>query len=174
MSLTMDCSARSGRPSWRWGFRDSSLFYFLSVQVRHVKQSSSDNSFGYHEKSLGIVTMGGEPTIELTNPTRAEISCPMHFRFYPFDTQTCNFIIEPLMFDVRFIPWFLESKQLDDQNIQMSYDITIQPLLAKFLARDPDEVRNYIMYNVLPCFNAFPSLGHFGAHEDALSESDWL
>ena len=79
------------------------------------------------------------------------------------------------MFDVRFIPWFLESKQLDNQNIQMSYDITIQPLLAKFLARDPDEVRNYTMYNVyvyLPCFNTFPSLGHFGAHEDALSESD--
>ena len=34
-----------------------------SPQVRHVKHSSSDNSFGYYEKSLGIVTMDGKPLI---------------------------------------------------------------------------------------------------------------
>ena len=112
-----------------------------SPQVRHVKHSSSDNSFGYYEKSLGIVTMDGKPYIELTNPTRAEISCPMYFKFYPFDTQTCNFIIEPLMFDVRLISWPVDSRQLDNQNIEMSYNISILPLLSKFRAREADPVR---------------------------------
>ena len=112
-----------------------------SPQVRHVKHSSSDNGFGYYEKSLGIVTMDGKPYIELINPTRAEISCPMYFKFYPFDTQTCNFIIEPLMFDVRLISWPVDSRQLDNQNIEMSYNISILPLLSKFRAREADPVR---------------------------------
>ena len=85
--------------------------------------------------------MGGQPIIELTNPTRAEISCPMDFKFYPFDTQLCNFIIEPLMFDARLIPFNVNSKQLDEQNIEMSYDIDIQPLLPKYLVRPSDKVR---------------------------------
>ena len=112
-----------------------------SPKVRHVKHSSSDNGFGYYEKSLGIVTMDGKPYIELINPTRAEISCPMYFKFYPFDTQTCNFIIEPLMFDVRLISWPVDSRQLDNQNIEMSYNISILPLLSKFRAREADPVR---------------------------------
>ena len=87
--------------------------------------------------------------MELTNPTRAEISCPMNFKFYPFDTQFCNFIMEPLMFDVRLIPYYVNSKQLDDQNIEMSYDIDIQPLLPKYLVRPADEVN---------CFRFFVSL----------------
>ena len=85
--------------------------------------------------------MEGEPMIELTNPTRAEISCPMDFKFYPFDTQFCNFVIEPLMFDVRLLPYYVNSKQLDEQNIEMSYDIDIQPLLPKYLVRPSDKVR---------------------------------
>ena len=85
--------------------------------------------------------MEGEPMIELTNPTRAEISCPMDFKFYPFDAQFCNFVIEPLMFDVRLLPYYVNSKQLDEQNIEMSYDIDIEPLLPKYLVRPSDKVR---------------------------------
>ena len=123
-----------------------------SPQVRHVKHSSSDNGFGYHEKSLGIVTMDGKPWIELTNPSRAEISCPMYFKFYPFDTQTCNFIIEPLMFDVRLISWTVDSRQLDNQNIEMSYNISILPLLSKFRAREADPVRRRVATKVCLTF----------------------
>ena len=85
--------------------------------------------------------MEGKPIVELTNPTRAEISCPMNFKFYPFDTQFCNFIIEPLMFDVRLVPYYANSKQLDEQTIEMSYDIEILPLSAQYLVRPSDEVR---------------------------------
>ena len=128
-----------------------------SPQVRHVKHSSSDNGFGYHEKSLGIVTMDGKPWIELTNPSRAEISCPMYFKFYPFDTQTCNFIIEPLMFDVRLISWQVDSKQLDNQNIEMSYNISILPLLSKFRAREADPVRRIATKVCLSFFAGYGS-----------------
>ena len=90
--------------------------------------------------------MEGKPIVELTNPTRAEISCPMNFKFYPFDTQFCNFIIEPLMFDVRLVPYYEVSKQLDEQTIEMSYDIEIQPLSAQYLVRPSDEVRFFLRF----------------------------
>ena len=141
------------------------LWNFLVIQVRHVKRSSNDNGFGYHEKSLGIVTMEGKPFVELTNPTRAEISCPMNFKFYPFDTQFCNFIIEPLMFDVRLLPYFVHSKQLDEQNIEMSYDIDIQPLLPQYLVRPSDEV--IFCFTFLSHFTLFA--GYWGTYEATLS-----
>ena len=92
--------------------------------------------------------MEGKPFVELTNPTRAEISCPMNFKFSPFDTQFCNFIIEPLMFDVRLLPYYVHSKQLDEQNIEMSYDIDIQPLLPKYLVRPSDKVIFFLFFFV--------------------------
>ena len=92
--------------------------------------------------------MEGKPFVELTNPTRAEISCPMNFKFYPFDTQFCNFIIEPLMFDVRLLPYYVHSKQLDEQNIEMSYEIDIQPLLPQYLVRPSDKVSFVLLFGL--------------------------
>ena len=65
----------------------------------------------------------------------------MDFWNYPFDTQFCNFILEPLNWDFQLVKSpYLQSSQLDDQNIMMSYDIEIVPLPQELHVRYPDPV----------------------------------
>ena len=112
-----------------------------SLQVRHVKSSSNDVGLSYGGRHLGIVNMAGKATLQYAEPTRAEVSCPMDFWNYPFDTQFCHFILEPLNWDFQLVNSpYLQSSQLDDQNIMMSYDIEILPLPQELLVRHPDPV----------------------------------
>ena len=87
------------------------------------------------------MNIDGQVTLEYGESTRAEISCPMNFWNYPFDTQFCNFILEPLNWDFQLVKSpYLQSSQLDDQNIMMSYDIEIVPLPQDLQVRHLDPV----------------------------------
>ena len=109
--------------------------------MRHVKSTSNDVGLSYGGQNLGIVNIDGQATLEYGESTRAEISCPMDFWNYPFDTQFCNFILEPLNWDFQLVNSpYLQSSQLDDQNTMMSYDIEIVPLPQELHVRHPDPV----------------------------------
>ena len=117
------------------------FFDFFALQLRHVKSSASDSGFSYGGRSLGIMTIGGQKYLEFSETTRAEISCPMEFWNYPFDTQLCNFILEPLSYEVQLVNTdLMSSSQFDNQNIKMSYDIEIIPLPPELTVRSPPEV----------------------------------
>ena len=74
----------------------------------------------------------------------------MDFWNYPFDTQFCHFILEPLNWDFQLVNSpYLQSSQLDDQNIMMSYDIEILPLPQELLVRHPDPVGVFSRYPTL-------------------------
>ena len=106
-----------------------------------MKSTSNDVGLSYGGRNLGIVNIDGQVTLEYGESTRAEISCPMDFWNYPFDTQFCNFILEPLNWDFQLVKSpYLQSSQLDDQNIMMSYDIEIVPLPQELHVRHPDPV----------------------------------
>ena len=109
-----------------------------------MKSTSNDVGLSYGGRNLGIVNIDGQVTLEYGESTRAEISCPMDFWNYPFDTQFCNFILEPLNWDFQLVNSpFLQSSQLDDQNIKMSYEIEILPLPKELLVRNPDPVGSF-------------------------------
>ena len=79
--------------------------------------------------------------LEYSENIRTEISCPMEFWNYPFDTQLCNFILEPFVFDFQLVNSdMISSSQFESQNIKMSYDIEIIPLPPKLAVRSPPEV----------------------------------
>ena len=114
------------------------------MQLRHVKSSAADVGLSYGGRFLGIVNIGGKASLEYGETTRAEVSCPMDFWNYPFDTQFCNFILEPLNWDFQLVNSpYLQSSQLDDQNIKMSYEIEILPLPKELLVRNPDPVGSF-------------------------------
>ena len=109
--------------------------------MRHVKSTSNDVGLSYGGRFLGIVNINGQESLQYGESTRAEISCPMNFWNYPFDTQFCNFILEPLNWDFQLVNSpYLQSSQLDDQNTMMSYDIEIVPLPQELHVRHPDPV----------------------------------
>ena len=65
----------------------------------------------------------------------------MEFWNYPFDTQLCNFILEPLSYEFQLVNTdLMSSSQFDNQNIKMSYDIEIIPLPPELRVRSPPEV----------------------------------
>ena len=108
-----------------------------NLQVRHVKSTANDVGLSYS----GIMNIEGKAHLEYAESTRAEVSCPMEFWNYPFDTQFCYFILEPLNLDFQLVNSpYLQSSQMDDQNIKMSYDIEILPLTSELLVRHPDPV----------------------------------
>ena len=110
-------------------------------QLRHVKSSASDNGFSFPGRSLGIMSIGGQEMLEYSENIRTEISCPMEFWNYPFDTQLCNFILEPLSYEFQLVNTdLMSSSQFDNQNIKMSYDIEIIPLPPELTVRSPPEV----------------------------------
>ena len=87
------------------------------------------------------MTIGGQKYLEFSETTRAEISCPMEFWNYPFDTQLCNFILEPTSFEFQLLNTdLMSSSQFDNQNIKMSYDIEIIPLPPELAVRQQPEV----------------------------------
>ena len=111
------------------------------MQVRHVKSTANDVGLSFHNRALGLVNIDGKAQFEYAESTRVEISCPMDFWNYPFDTQFCHFILEPLNWDFQLVNSpYLKSSQHDDQNIKMSYDIEIVRLPPELLVRDPDQV----------------------------------
>ena len=124
-----------------------SFLIISNLQIRHVKSSSTDVGLSYGGRGIGIVNNGGIAMLQYWEPTRAEISCPMDFWNYPFDTQFCHFILEPLNWDFQLVNSpYLKSSQLDDQNIKMSYDIEIVPLPPDLLVRHPDPVSFSCLY----------------------------
>ena len=124
-----------------------SFLIISNLQIRHIKSSSTDVGLSYGGRGIGIVNNGGIAMLQYWEPTRAEISCPMDFWNYPFDTQFCHFILEPLNWDFQLVNSpYLKSSQLDDQNIKMSYDIEIVPLPPDLLVRHPDPVSFSCLY----------------------------
>ena len=130
--------------------------YAYAIQVRHVKSTANDVGLSYYSRALGIVNIDGKATFEYGEQTRAEISCPMDFRNYPFDTQFCHFIVEPMNWDFQLVNSpYLQSSQLDEQNIMLSYDIEIVPLPQDFHVRYPDPVSFFFL--IFPTFTYFCS-----------------
>ena len=87
------------------------------------------------------MSIGSQELLEYSEATRTEISCPMEFWNYPFDTQFCNFILEPLHFDFQLVNSdMISSSQFESQNIKMSYDIEIIPLPPELAVRQQPEV----------------------------------
>ena len=108
--------------------------------------------------ALGIVNIDGKAHLEYAESTRAEVSCPMDFWNYPFDTQFCYFILEPLNLDFQLVNSpYLQSSQMDDQNIKMSYDIEILPLTTDLLVRYPDPV-DFSCPDIEPSYNFVPRM----------------
>ena len=125
----------------------------LYLQVRHVKSTANDVGLSFSGRALGMVNIDGKAHIEYSESTRAEVSCPMDFWNYPFDTQFCNFILEPLNLDFQLVNSpILHSSQMDDQNIKMSYDIEILPLPEELLVRHPDPV-SFSCQDIKPSHN---------------------
>ena len=129
---------------------DTSLFdKFWSprnkVDIRHAKESRQNAGLVFHKTSFGLSrgTVGGNWSFDVTISIKPEITCPMDFSWFPFDTQECYFIMYSGEPDTRLINSapFKEGSKPKRQNTQLEYDITIQEL-PDHLTKNPDiEVR---------------------------------
>ena len=116
---------------------DTSLFdKFWSprnkVDIRHAKESRQNAGLVFHKTSFGLSrgTVGGNWSFDVTISIKPEITCPMDFSWFPFDTQECYFIMYSGEPDTRLINSapFKEGSKPKRQNTQLEYDITIQEL----------------------------------------------
>ena len=65
------------------------------VNIRHTKKNAKVDGLVFHKTSFGLsgANTGGNLTFDLSVSIKPEITCPMDFSWYPFDTQYCHFII---------------------------------------------------------------------------------
>ena len=116
---------------------DTSLFEkFWSprnkVNVRHAKESRQNAGLVFHQTSFGLSrgTVGGNWSFDVSISIKPEITCPMDFSWFPFDTQECHFVINAGEPNIRLINSkpYNEGSKPKRQNTQLEYDITIQEL----------------------------------------------
>ena len=82
--------------------------------------------------------------MELAMLARVEITCPMNFNWFPFDTQLCHFVIHSTEFyDVTLVNVLGEEqmKQLEQQNIILNYHVKLGKLPQDRLIYETPEVR---------------------------------
>ena len=107
-------------------------FWSPEVDIRHTKKSTQSAGFVFHKTSLGLSggTAGGNLTFDVSISVKPEITCPMDFSWYPFDTQYCYFIMTSAEPSMRFFNTkpFEEGSKPKNQNTQLEYDITLQEL----------------------------------------------
>ena len=101
------------------------------VIVRHVKESRQNAGLIFHKTSFGLARVAeGNMTFDVSMSIKPEITCPMDFSWFPFDTQECHFKMWPDSPEMRltnFYP-YAEGSRAKRQNTQLGYDITIQDL----------------------------------------------
>ena len=116
---------------------DTSLFEkFWSprnkVNVRHAKESRQNAGLVFHQTSFGLSRMaaGGNWSFDVSISIKPEITCPMDFSWFPFDTQECHFVINAGEPNIRLINSkpYKEGSKPKRQNTQLEYDITLQEL----------------------------------------------
>ena len=107
-------------------------FWSPKVTIRHTKKSVQSAGLLYHKTSFGLsgVTTGGNSTFDVSVSIKPEITCPMDFSWYPFDTQSCHFIMNSAEPSIRFFNTkpLKEGSKPKRQNTQLEYDITLQEL----------------------------------------------
>ena len=91
----------------KWGWADTlqkrkHLSFDISYQIQHVKSSKNDAGRLYFDERFSLNNLSGVLLIELSMMARVEITCPMDFNWFPFDSQLCHFVIHSLvaLFDI--------------------------------------------------------------------------
>ena len=64
-------------------------FIWISHQIQHVKKSNNDAGRLYFQERFSLNNVSGVPLVDLDLMTRVEITCPMNFNWFPFDSQVC-------------------------------------------------------------------------------------
>ena len=110
------------------------------INVRHVKESRQNAGLIFHKTSFGLARVAeGNMTFDVSMSIKPEITCPMDFSWFPFDTQECHFKMwtdSPQTRLVNSKP-HKEGSRAKGQNTQLGYDITFQDL--------PDHMKTNIM-----------------------------
>ena len=65
-------------------------FIWISHQIQHVKKSNNDAGRLYFQERFSLNNVSGVPLVDLDMMTRVEITCPMNFNWFPFDSQVCK------------------------------------------------------------------------------------
>ena len=119
-------------------------FWSPKVTIRHTKKSVQSAGLLYHKTSFGLsgVTTGGNSTFDVSVSIKPEITCPMDFSWYPFDTQSCHFIMNSAEPSIRFFNTkpLKEGSKPKRQNTQLEYDITLQELEQEMTTNADKEV----------------------------------
>ena len=119
-------------------------FIWISHQIQHVKKSNNDAGRLYFQERFSLNNVSGVPLVDLDLMTRVEITCPMNFNWFPFDSQVCHFVIHSVEFyDVTLVNILGENqlKQLEQQNIVLNYNVKLRKLPQDRLLYETHEVR---------------------------------
>ena len=110
--------------------------------INHAKESRQNAGLLHHKIGFGLMNQSGKLSFEVSVSTKPEITCPMQFSWFPFDSQECHFIMGTTDPDTRLINLspHEEGSRVMIQNIQLGYDITIQDLPDRLKKKAIDEV----------------------------------
>ena len=104
-------------------------FIWISHQIQHVKKSNNDAGRLYFQERFSLNNVSGLPLVDLDLMTRVEITCPMNFNWFPFDSQVCKIAL-PSQYLLIFFE-LSNTVSVSDNKIQITILILRRGALSK-------------------------------------------
>ena len=75
------------------------------IDIFHAKKSAAMAGFVFHTTTFSLTGSqeSGKWKFDVGDSIRPEITCPMDFQWFPFDTQYCHLVLMTLEPDIRLV-----------------------------------------------------------------------
>ena len=116
------------------------------VDLNHVKSSHTDHGFIFADTVFSLIPLANKLYIEYLVTTKPQITCPMEFNMFPFDTQYCHFIFTLYEFNVPMVN-ILSIRNMYmayKQNIVLEYEVEFLDLPESMKKIEQDTVKRKV------------------------------
>ena len=117
------------------------------VDLNHVKSSHTDSGFIFIDNFFSLTPSANKLYIEYMVTTKPQITCPMIFNMFPFDTQKCHFIFTLYDLNVPMVN-ILSMKDMAmhyKQNIVLDYEVEFLELPESLKKLEQNTVKNSLL-----------------------------
>jgi hypothetical protein len=97
-------------------------------QTLNVANSNIDKGLTFHHSSFAFLKLDGFLTAMLAVTVKPEITCPMKFNWFPFDSQQCHFVMSPYNPGIKLVNMLEKPERMEGQNIIFNYEIAFSNL----------------------------------------------
>jgi hypothetical protein len=105
-----------------------SAVQYTLFQTLYVASTNTDKGLTFQDSNFAFMKLDGFLTAMLAVLVKIEITCPMEFNWFPFDSQQCHFVMAPLNPGIKLVSMLEMPERMERQNIMLNYEVAFSNL----------------------------------------------